>query len=286
MSLMKHTIYGARAKILLAAAALFVFIGVYGVAEANHAWGKYHWNLSTNDTLSRPLNLGNNLEDSAWGESLAGASADWNASVLKNIVAVGASNANCDPTLGKVEVCNGAYGENGWLGIAQIWAYRGKDGHIAQAIVKLNDTYFALPQYGTSAWKNFVMCQEVGHTFGLNHQDENFANTNLGTCMDYTNDPDGTLFAQLNNEHPNTHDYDMLQSIYAHLNDPAGGGPGGDGNGKGGKKSTRANVGKVTLNTPAEWGQAIAQDAKGRNSLYVRNFGNDVEMATHVLWAE
>ncbi len=35
------------------------------------------------------------------------------------------------------------------------------------------------------------MCQEIGHDFGLDHQDENFNNPNLGTCMDYTNDPLG-----------------------------------------------------------------------------------------------
>ena len=54
------------------------------------------------------------------------------------------------------------------------------------------------------------MCQEVGHTLGLDHQDENFDNPNLGTCMDYTSDP-GT------NQHPNQHDYDELEAIYAHL---------------------------------------------------------------------
>ena len=27
--------------------------------------------------------------------------------------------------------------------------------------------------------------QEIGHTFGLDHQDENFSNANLGSCMDY-----------------------------------------------------------------------------------------------------
>jgi len=286
---MRHITHSAYAKAVLAVLALFVIIGAYGIAQADHAWGKYHWNLSTNDTLANPLKLGDNLSIAAWQEGLAGASFDWNASVLKNAVAAGTSNANCDPTLGQVEVCNGAYGENGWLGIAQIWVYRGKDGHIAQAIVKLNDTYFALPQYGTPAWKNFVMCQEVGHTFGLNHQDENFTNTNLGTCMDYTNDPDGTLFGQLNNEHPNSHDHDMLQSIYAHLNEPSSGGPGnggGKGNGGGGSKGKPASVGSVALNTPAEWGQAVAQDAQGRNSLYVRNLGSGIEVITHVLWAE
>lgn len=40
-----------------------------------------------------------------------------------------------------------------------------------------------------------VTCQEVGHTFGLDHRDENFDNGNLGTCMDYTNDP-GTRFTE------------------------------------------------------------------------------------------
>ena len=54
------------------------------------------------------------------------------------------------------------------------------------------------------------MCQEVGHTFGLDHQDENFNNANLGTCMDYTNDPS-------TNQHPNKHDYDELITIYSHL---------------------------------------------------------------------
>jgi hypothetical protein len=51
------------------------------------------------------------------------------------------------------------------------------------------------------------MCQEVGHTFRLDHQDEKFNNVNLGTCMDYTSDPDGSLNGELSNLHPNAHDY-------------------------------------------------------------------------------
>ncbi len=50
------------------------------------------------------------------------------------------------------------------------------------------------------------MCQEVGHTLGLDHQDEVFDNPNLETCMDYTNDPS-------TNQHPNAHDYDQLATI-------------------------------------------------------------------------
>lgn len=259
---------------------------VAGVASANHAWSKYHWNLSTADTIENPLKLGDNLSAAAWQGSLGGASVDWNNSVLKNAVAAGTSNTNCDPRLGRVEVCNGLYGNNGWLGIAQIWVYRGKDGHIAQAIVKLNDTYFNADPYNADPWRNFVMCQEVGHTFGLGHQDENFTNQNLGTCMDYTNDPDGTILGQLNNEHPNLHDYDMMQSIYAHLNSPSSGGPGNSGGKGGGKKGELPASAKIALNGPAEWGQEVAQDAQGRTSLYKRALGGGVDVVTHVFWAE
>jgi len=276
---------GLQSSIFAAVALVFSLISSAGIVLADHSWSKYHWDLSTAETLENQLKLGDNVS-SMWDGSLSAASVDWNASVIKNAVVAGTSNANCDPTLERVEVCNGSYGENGWLGIAQIWVYRGKDGHIAQAIVKLNETYFALPAYDTLAWKQFVMCQEVGHAFGLDHQDENFNNSNLGSCMDYTNDPDGSFFGQLNNEHPNQHDYDMLQSIYAHLNETSTGGPGG-GSGKGGGKGKPALPveAKRALAGPAEWGLAIAQDAHGRNSLYVRNLGN-VSVYTHVLWAQ
>ncbi|MBI3967907.1 MAG: hypothetical protein HY329_19895 [Chloroflexi bacterium] len=40
---------------------------------------------------------------------------------------------------------------------------------------------------------------------------------NLGTCMDYTIDPAGTIQRQRSNEHPNRHDYQELQAIYEHL---------------------------------------------------------------------
>lgn len=252
---------------------------------ANNSWGKYHWDKSTADSTSNPLVLGDNLS-SSWDSSLTDASSDWNLSVLKNQVSSGTSNASCDPTYGQVEVCNSAYGNNGWLGIASIWATRGKSNHIVQGVVKLNDTYFNTSQYNTQAWKNLVMCQEVGHTFGLDHQDENFSNVNLGTCMDYTNDPDGSLYDQLDNQHPNQHDLDELKEIYAHLNSPGSGGGSGGGGGKGnGKKPS--NVGAtIDLNNPADWGKAVKQDAQGRNSLYERELPNGQVVITHVLWAD
>lgn len=263
---------------LVALLALFL---VAGTVSANHTWGKYHWDISTDQSISNPLELGDNV-DSTWDSSLVRASSDWNLSVLKNQVVAGGSNANCDPTSGKVEICNSEYGNNGWLGIASIWATRGKSNHIVQGVVKVNDTYFNTASYNTSAWRNLVMCQEVGHTFGLGHQDEDFGNINLGTCMDYTNDPDGTIFGQLDNQHPNLHDYEMMTEMYAHLNSTEGEIKPGKGNNGKGKKL--GNGQSIDHNDPSSWGRAIRQDARGNDSLFERDLGNGMVVVTHVTW--
>ena len=248
------------------------------VASANNSWGKYHWNISTADSIDAPLGFGDNLTTSAWNTSLAGASSDWNASVLKNNVVTGGTNTACDPVLGSVEVCNDEYGETGWLGIAQIWVYRGRAGHIAQALVKVNDTFFNSPLYNTQAWRDFVVCQEVGHTLGLAHQDEDFDNKNIGTCMDYTSDPNGPP----SNLHPDQHDLDVLTGKYAHLNgtdDDDGGKKGNNGGGKGKK-------GEPPGQDVRQWGKAISTDGKGRPDLFEKDLGNGDKLFTHVLWAD
>ncbi len=257
-----------------------VVVGVLAVAfawghtaDATHAWGNYHWARTANPFT---LQLGDNVS-SAWDSYLNTASNDWSqSSVLNTTVVPGNTNPkNCRATNGRVEVCNAKYGNNGWLGVAQVWA---SGNHITQSTVKMNDTYFAKPAYNTPAWRRLVMCQEIGHAFGLDHQDENFSNANLGTCMDYTNDPDGPP----SNEHPNAHDYEMLETIYAHLDSfttilLTNGDGGGSGNGKG--------KGKPTDN-PSEWGKALRKDAKGRTTLHERDFGGGEKVFTFVVWAE
>ncbi len=175
------------------------------IADAAHSWGGYHWARTTNPFT---LKLGDNLS-SGWKPFLATTSADWSvSSVLDTTIVTGGTNPrNCRATGGRIEVCNYKYGSNGWLGLAQIWI---SGSHITQGVTKVNDTYFSRAQYNTPAWKNLVMCQEIGHVFGLDHQDEIFSNANLGTCMDYTNNPSG-------NEQPNAHDYEELERIYTHL---------------------------------------------------------------------
>lgn len=269
MSTHKRTI-----KIFLSASmalAVSLSAGAFAsIAYANHSWGGYHWARTSNPFT---LKLSDNVS-STWDSYLGTTSGDWSvSSVLDTTIIAGVFNKNCRPTNGRVEVCNKAYGKNGWLGVAQIWI--NSSSHITQGTVKVNDTYFNTARYNTPAWRNLVMCQEVGHTLGLDHQDETFDNPNLGTCMDYTNNPS-------TNQHPNQHDYDELALIYGHLDSTNTIASSIDGGGKG----KPATVGQdIDLNDPSAWGRAVKQDARGHNSLYERDLGNGEKLFTFVTWA-
>ena len=265
-----------------ALAVLLALVAFSPAAQANHSWGKYHWARTSNPFT---LQLADNVS-STWDGYLATTSTDWSdssasssASVLDTRIIPGTRNpTTCTPTSRRVEVCNAAYGTNGWLGVAQIWVSR---RHIVQGTTKVNDTYFSTGKYNTPAWRQMVMCQEVGHTFGLDHQDENFNNTNLGTCMDYTNDPSGLAGTNgtLSNEHPNQHDYDQLATIYTHLDN----------------KTTISSTSAAStmppaanqgnLNSRAEWGRKIHESPNGQLELYERDFGGGKKMFTFVIRA-
>ena len=142
----------------------------------------------------------------------------------------------------------------------------------------MNDTYFNTARYNTTAWKNLVLCQEIGHTFGLDHQDENFSNTPLGSCMDYSSDP--TL-----NQHPNQHDYDQLELIYGHLDSSTT------------LRSLAASlplrVGLPTLTfdrlpgeTSAEWGKRVKHSAKEHTSVYKKDLKGGETVFTFIVWAD
>ncbi|MDP3645984.1 MAG: hypothetical protein Q8R25_02755 [bacterium] len=246
-------------------------------AEADHSWGNYHWARTTSPFT---LKLGDNV-NLAWDAYLVEASADWDPSeVLDTVIVLGGTNAtkgrntpkNCLPTSGRVEVCNAKYGANGWLGIASIWA---SGSHIVQGTVKLNDTYFNTVSYNKPAWRGLVMCQEVAHTFGLGHQDEVFNNTNLGTCMDYTNDPDGTIYGQLSNEHPNAHDFAQLLLIYTHTDSSTTVSP-----------SVATTGADVDSNELGGWGKEIHRSKDGRSSVFEQDLGKGNKVIRHVFWAE
>ena len=247
-----------------------------GTVGASHPWGKYHWGR-TSDSFT--LKLGDNVT-SVWDAYLQEASSDWStSSVLDTTVVAGSTKVRtCTPPSGRVEVCNTKYGFNGWLGVAGIWV---SGDHITKGYVKFNDSYFNTSTYNTPAWRRLVTCQEIGHEFGLDHQDVNFNNANLGTCMDYTNDPDGGAGGASSNdpsnEHPNQHDYDQLESIYAHLDGTTTVGadaPTGPGRGNAGA-ATGGNVDEHGL---PSWA------SPGKGDVYVTDLGNGQKLIVHVFW--
>jgi hypothetical protein len=245
-------------------------LAVAASAQASHSWGGYHWARTSNPFT---LKTGNNL-NTLWAGHLDRAITDWNQSAVLDLVKVagGTRPRNCRPTTGRIEVCNASYGNNGWLGIAQIWITGGT--HITQGVAKMNDYYFNQQKYNTDSWRQLVMCQEVAHDFGLDHQDENFDNPNLGTCMDYTSNPDGPP----SNTSPNRHDYDELVTIYSHLDNTSTVG-----------QTTNTHppaMNDLDLSAPAAWGRLLRSGNGGRTQVFEQDFGRGDRVVTFVIWAD
>ncbi len=153
---------------------------------------------------------------STWASQQNTAISDWSASSVMNLVAVqGDESTNarrrCVMISGKIHSCNYTYGSNGWLGLASINI---SGSHITQGSSKMNDTYFNTSTYNNPNEKLHVMCQEIGHTFGLGHTSEDGSSQN--TCMDYFSNTGANATSTLST-HPNTHDIDRVAMIYAHL---------------------------------------------------------------------
>jgi hypothetical protein len=118
----------------------------------------------------------------------------------------------------------------------------------------MNDTYYALPKYDTPVWRAMVVCQEVGYTFGLDHQDESGAD--FHTCMDYASNPDA------DNTHPNTHDYE-LASIYAHL----------------------ASTTTIEASVHGAGSSRVVAGGRVDSSTFVERFADGSRVITFIVWA-
>ena len=265
--------------------ALVAALAMGSAASANHQWGTYHWSKGTGQ-LTVPV--GDNVTavwDSYLRVAIGGTGArDWNDSTaIESPVVAGATTARrCRAAAGRIEVCNLRYGNTGWLGVAGISI---SNGHITSGYTKLNDTYFDTAQYNTPAWRRLVTCQEIGHDYGLGHTDEAFGNANDGTCMDYTNAPAGGTLGGFNygpsNEYPNQHDYDMLNTMYAHTHQATTNfGVREPGSAAAPPSSDRGLEGG---NSMVDWGRAIDYDAEGRPHRFEKSEGGR-KIITHVFW--
>jgi hypothetical protein len=245
---------------LLILGSLAILAAVPSTAQATHSWNGYHWARTSNPFTVKVIDS----VTANWDDNLGVAISDWNASSVLNVSKETGDDSTrtrkrCRAVSGKVRACNATYGSNGWLGLAQIWV-NGK--HIVQAVTKVNDTYLASSSYSETN-RQHVICQEIGHDWGLDHQDESGAD--LNTCMDYS--------SRLDNPHPNAHDYAQLETIYNHLD----------------STSTAAALSAGFLNADvraqSNWGRKAHEAADGSSAVFLRNFGGGRAVLTHVLWA-
>ncbi len=249
------------ASLSIMATILFAVMVFPTGANASHSWNGYHWARTQNPFTLKVVD--SNTSD--WDDNRARAISDWSASSVLNLTNIAGSDAQntrkrCAMISGQIRSCNANYGYNGWLGLASINITGGT--HITQGSAKMNDSYFNGGGYNETN-RQHVMCQEIGHTFGLDHQSTSGAD--LNTCMDYAN--------ALDNPSPNAHDYDELQAIYSHLD-----------------SSTTIGFAASVANpyaddsAPENWGRLVSQSPNGRSTTYERENWDGTKKATHVFW--
>ena len=256
---------------------------------ASHIWGDshdkddggvagYHWARDTSKVVT--LTIQDSTSTNQWQTIVNSALDNWN---LSNDITFNfsielsdadRSRRQCKASNGQIRVCNYSYGiAKGWVGVAGLEL--DTDGHIIKGYTKLNDSFFDSQIYGYDSynWRLLVACQELGHDFGLGHQDENFSTTTTpGTCMDYTNNPDASTM-------PNYHDYETLGLIYDH-NDTETIGGGGGCKAPQGVGCNRANN---NSNNKSEWG--MSRGRKGNSETFIRITPDGIRHVTHVTWA-
>jgi len=191
-------------KFLSAASIVFALALLTSTTNASHSWNNYHWARTSNPFTLRVVDSVSSDWQTQFDDSLSywGASGVLDLSVVRSDESKKARK-RCTMVGGQMRVCNAAYGRNGWLGRATIGL--DTNGHIDQGRAQVNESYSSY--WDVTAEKNHVMCQEIGHVFGLGHTSVD--GSSQGTCMDYSTDS--------NSQWPNGHDYDQLAGIFGHL---------------------------------------------------------------------
>ena len=264
---------------IIAATGLTVAMAFGGVLVADHSWGDYHWARTTS---SFDLTVVNSTTPD-WDVYVSQALGDWSASSKLDMIedpdgsTTAKDRRQCRAPGGAVRICNLAYGFTGWLGIAGISI--DTNGHIVSGYTKLNDSYFSTATYDSPDWRQSVTCQELGHNVGLDHQDEDFDNGSLFSCMDYQDPP---------YEFPNGHDYEQLEIIYGHTdsyNSYTGGSTGGGSEPCNAPPGKGCNKAGAPQDPPGNaWGISLGR--KGQKEKFLRVDRDGTRHITFVTWVQ
>jgi len=163
----------------------FKIVSVDSSESAIHSWGGYHWR---SDHLSPTVY--NKTPSTLY---------DVSGTVLK----WSSLNTPIQPAMSldrKADISVSESSSIFWLGIATI--YLDSSGHIVKGDVKLNTRL--LKKYSPAVAAH-VLCQELGHIWGLDHNE-----VDTDTCM---NDLTAVSSPWL---YPNAHDTEELNLIYNH----------------------------------------------------------------------
>jgi len=178
--------------------------GTLAVGADNSTSGEYPKNTWAHQGQGLNLEVQNALTQD-WYPILEKVLRDWSdqsPETLNLTIREVASDAECKFVPGVLKVCNANYGATGWRGINQILV--DEFNNLTSSVAKMNEHY--LLNLGDGI-KQYTMCHEIGHGWGLGHQDQDFNNVDSGSCMDYVMDPE-------NNQHPNAKDFAILRQVY------------------------------------------------------------------------
>lgn len=198
-----------RATIVLAFLAAMSLIAL-PKAGAYHRWVNHHWARTANPlTLTYSANV-----SGPWGGLVDKVIGEWDNVTQYQAGTFDVFNFTPVASAAKMSIESNNYGATGWFGEAEI-TRNILTGHIEKGTVRVNDYYFT-GQFNTTAARDHVLCQEVGHILGLDH---NKLSPLFGaSCME---DDNGTLNDPAY-QTPNYHDAQQLNSIYKHFDSGLG----------------------------------------------------------------
>ncbi len=199
-----------RSRLMLAAGLLLAVTVVGMPGRAHHTWVNYHWPRPANPVvLPYKVSIAN---PTTWGTLVNKVTYEWGNVYQYKPGTLDAFNFKAVSAGQKFTIDIADFGANGWFGASTI-NVSPATGHIISAAVQINDFYFK-GTYNTARARDHVLCQEVGHVLGLEHN--RLPQIFGASCM---NDDASTLNLPRFRT-PNYHDADQINSNYSHL-DPA-----------------------------------------------------------------